>query len=131
MAPCLAFAVVYVWSRRSPTARISFLGLFTFTAPYLPWIILGFGVLLGQSAQHDLLGLAAGHIYYFLEDVYPTITQRKILRTPQLIKTFFDDQVDDTINNNNTQDGLRNLPPRPPGAAAAAAAAGQDQQPVQ
>eukprot|EP01088_Endostelium_zonatum_P004230 TRINITY_DN15437_c0_g1_i1.p1 TRINITY_DN15437_c0_g1~~TRINITY_DN15437_c0_g1_i1.p1 ORF type:complete len:258 (-),score=24.04 TRINITY_DN15437_c0_g1_i1:60-788(-) len=94
LAPCLAFSVVYVWSRRSRDSRISFLGLFTFTAPYLPWVILVFGILLGQPLLQDLLGLAAGHIYYFLEDVYPTITNRRILKTPQIIKSFFDDQAD-------------------------------------
>jgi Derlin-2/3 len=43
LAPSLAFAVVYVWSRRNKNVTMSFLGLFTFTAPYLPWVILGFG----------------------------------------------------------------------------------------
>jgi Derlin-2/3 len=34
---------VYVWSRRNTNVTMSFLGLFNFTAPYLPWVILGFG----------------------------------------------------------------------------------------
>ena len=29
---------VYVWSKRNPHVHMSFLGLFTFTAPYLPWV---------------------------------------------------------------------------------------------
>lgn len=62
--------------------RMSFLGLFTFTAPYLPWVILGFGVLLGQSPIYDLLGVVVGHLYYFLEDVYPEVSGRKLLKTP-------------------------------------------------
>merc|ERR1711879_159225 len=73
LAPSLAFMVVYVWSRRNPSVNMSFLGLFTFSAPYLPWVILGFGLLLGQSPMHDLLGIAAGHVYYYLEDVYPRV----------------------------------------------------------
>jgi Derlin-2/3 len=32
----LAFMTVYIWSRRNRFARMNFLGLFTFTAPYLP-----------------------------------------------------------------------------------------------
>jgi Derlin-2/3 len=43
LAPSLAFAIVYVWSRRNTNVTMSFLGLFNFTAPYLPWVILGFG----------------------------------------------------------------------------------------
>ena len=32
--------IVYVWARRNPHARMNFLGLFNFNAPYLPWVIL-------------------------------------------------------------------------------------------
>jgi hypothetical protein len=40
------------------------------------------GVMLGQSPIYDLLGLGVGHIYYFLEDVYPNISNRRLLKTP-------------------------------------------------
>lgn len=46
---------------------MSFLGLFPFTAPYLPWVLLSFSILLGNSATTDLIGIVVGHIYYFLE----------------------------------------------------------------
>jgi hypothetical protein len=59
LGPSLAFAVVYIWSRRNPNMRMSFLGLFTFNAPYLPWVLIGFGLMLGQSPFHDVLGAFA------------------------------------------------------------------------
>jgi len=94
LAPSLAFMVVYVWGRRNPHITLSFLGLFNFTAPYLPWVILGFGVLLGQNPVFDLLGIVVGHIYYYLEDVYPQLTAgRRILVTPGIFKAFFDTPV--------------------------------------
>eukprot|EP01113_Clastostelium_recurvatum_P031581 TRINITY_DN3954_c0_g1_i3.p1 TRINITY_DN3954_c0_g1~~TRINITY_DN3954_c0_g1_i3.p1 ORF type:complete len:239 (-),score=27.21 TRINITY_DN3954_c0_g1_i3:77-793(-) len=94
LAPSLAFVVVYVWARRNPNVRMSFLGLFTFNAPYLPWVILGFGMLLGQSPLLDGLGIVVGHVYYYLEDIYPTISNgRRILRTPQFLKTILDAPV--------------------------------------
>lgn len=34
-------------------------------------------------------GMAAGHAYYFLEDVYPVMTGRRILKTPGIIKALF------------------------------------------
>ena len=40
--------------------NMSFLGLFSFTAPYLPWVLLIFSVMLGSSPVVDLLGMAAG-----------------------------------------------------------------------
>jgi Derlin-2/3 len=43
----------------------------SFQAPYLPWVLLGFSVLLGNAFSVDLIGMAVGHLYYFLEDVFP------------------------------------------------------------
>ncbi|CAN1326841.1 DER2.2 [Linum perenne] len=91
----LTFMMVYVWSKQNPFIHMSFLGLFTFTAAYLPWVLLGFSVLVGASAWVDLLGMMAGHAYYFLEDVYPRMTGRRPLRTPSVIKALFAD--DDAV----------------------------------
>ncbi|XP_049933926.1 derlin-2.2-like [Nymphaea colorata] len=88
----LTFMMVYVWSKRNPFIPMSFLGLFTFTAAYLPWVLLGFSILVGSSPWIDLLGMAAGHAYYFLEDVYPRMTGRRPLRTPSVIKSLFSDE---------------------------------------
>lgn len=86
----LTFMMVYVWGRRHPRLPLSFLGIFTFSAAYLPWVLLAFSVMLGSSPVVDLLGMAAGHTYYFLEDVYPhTAHGRRLLKTPGVIKALF------------------------------------------
>ena len=85
----LTFMMVYVWGRRNRYVQMSFLGLFSFTAPYLPWVLLIFSCMLGSSPVVDLLGMAAGHVYYFLEDVYPTMTNRRVLKTPALVRYAF------------------------------------------
>eukprot|EP01091_Cochliopodium_minus_P000691 TRINITY_DN10605_c0_g1_i1.p1 TRINITY_DN10605_c0_g1~~TRINITY_DN10605_c0_g1_i1.p1 ORF type:complete len:224 (-),score=24.23 TRINITY_DN10605_c0_g1_i1:38-709(-) len=91
LGPSLSFAVVYIWSRRNPDTPMSFLGVINFKAPYLPIFILVIGFLLGQSPVFDLLGIFVGHIYYFFEDVYPRYRPgRKILATPQIFHTLFD-----------------------------------------
>ena len=75
--------LVYVWARRNPMVRMNFFGLLTFQAPYLPWVLLGFSLLLGNSVSVDLLGMAVGHIYYFLEDVFPNQPGgKRLLKTP-------------------------------------------------
>ncbi|KAI9906000.1 hypothetical protein PsorP6_014025 [Peronosclerospora sorghi] len=63
----LTFMMVYLWGRRNEHVRMSFLGLFPFTAPYLPWVLFSFSILLGNSATTDLIGIIVGHTYYFLE----------------------------------------------------------------
>ncbi|GBF90363.1 der1-like family protein [Raphidocelis subcapitata] len=86
----LTFMMVYVWGRRHQYVNLSFLGIFNFTAPYLPWVLLAFSVMLGSSPKVDLLGMVAGHAYYFLEDVYPRMTNgRRPLKTPALLKALF------------------------------------------
>jgi len=87
----LTFMMVYVWGRRNPFSRLNFLGLFTFTAPYLPWVLLSFSVLLGNDGSVDTLGIAVGHLYYFLEDVYPKMVpnRMRLLKTPRIIELFF------------------------------------------
>jgi len=92
----LAFMMVYVWGRRNEFVRMSFLGLFQFRAPYLPWVLLGFSVMLGNSPVIDLIGIGVGHIYFFLEDVLPAIPAgrgRRLLATPSILHILLDSQA--------------------------------------
>ncbi|KAI9331416.1 Der1-like family-domain-containing protein [Zopfochytrium polystomum] len=74
----LTFMLLYIWSRRNPHLRMNFLGVFTFTAPYLPWVLLGFSILLhGVWPSGDLVGTVVGHCYYFLDDVWPEQQQQR------------------------------------------------------
>lgn len=100
--------LVYVWSRRNPYIRMNFFGLLNFQAPYLPWVLLGFSLLLGNSVIVDLMGIAVGHIYFFLEDVFPAQQGGfKLLKTPKLLKWLFDSPPDDP--------NYRTLPEERPG----------------
>lgn len=56
LGQALVAMLVYVWSRRSPQVRVNFFGLLTFQAPFLPWALMGFSLLLGNSILVDLLG---------------------------------------------------------------------------
>ena len=88
--------LVYVWARRNPFVRMNFFGLLTFQAPYLPYVLLGFSLLLGNSVSVDLLGMAVGHTYYYLEDIFPNQPGGfKILKTPQILKVLCDEAPDD------------------------------------
>lgn len=80
----LSFMMVYVWARRNPHARMNFHGLFDFTAPYLPWVLLSVSVLFGSDGMTDFLGIVVGHLYYFCEDIYPQMlpSRFRLLRTP-------------------------------------------------
>ena len=89
----LAFMFVYVWARgvEQRHLRMSLLGLFPFNAPYLPWVLLLFSLFIGNPIETDLLGIVVGHLYYFLDVVYPQVATirgwsiRHILVTPDII----------------------------------------------
>mmetsp|Transcript_70128 Transcript_70128/g.106054 ORF Transcript_70128/g.106054 Transcript_70128/m.106054 type:complete len:242 (+) Transcript_70128:253-978(+) len=91
LGSALTFMMVYVWGRRNEDVKMSFLGFFQFNAPYLPWVMLGFSILLGNGITMDLIGIAVGHTYYFLEYVLPVVAEirgwrrKKFLQPPALL----------------------------------------------
>nr|XP_019938048.1 PREDICTED: derlin-2 isoform X1 [Paralichthys olivaceus] len=92
--------LVYIWSRRNPNVRMNFFGLLNFQAPFLPWVLMGFSLLLGNSIIVDLLGIAVGHVYYFLEDVFPNQPGGgRWLKTPSIIKMLFHTPEEDANYN--------------------------------
>lgn len=96
LSQAFTIMLVYVWSRRNPYVRMNFFGLLNFQAPYLPWVLLGFSLLLGNSIIVDFIGIVVGHIYYFLEDVFPNQAGGfRILQTPRLIKYLFESPPED------------------------------------
>ncbi|XP_003745341.1 derlin-3 [Galendromus occidentalis] len=86
--------LVYVWARRNPHFRLNFFGLFNFQAPYLPIVLFSFGLLLNNGWVVDLIGIVVGHMYYFLEDVFPRQPGGfKVINTPQWLKSLLDNEL--------------------------------------
>jgi len=100
---------------------MSLLGFITFNAPYLPWVMLCFSLLLGNSVTMDLIGICVGHAYYFLEFVYPVMADirgwriRRIMEPPAVLhwicgtygqqdNVVLDDVVDDAVGLHLHQD---------------------------
>ncbi|XP_030074343.1 derlin-3 [Microcaecilia unicolor] len=98
--------LVYIWSRRNPYIRMNFFGLLNFQAPFLPWVLMGFSLLLGNSILIDLLGIVVGHLYYFLEDVFPNQPGgKKLLLTPGWLRLIFEVPEEDPNYNPLPEDG--------------------------
>jgi hypothetical protein len=72
-----------------PLRPSSMFGLLAFSAPYLPWVLMGFSFIVGHDVTNDLLGIAVGHIYYFLADVYPKLAEVRGWRIQKLMYTPF------------------------------------------
>jgi hypothetical protein len=69
MAEPLLYMIMYVWSRREPEMMLNMYG-FKFKALYCPWVYVAIRVVMGGSATEPLIGVAVGHIYYFLIGIY-------------------------------------------------------------
>ncbi|KAL2550078.1 Derlin-1 [Forsythia ovata] len=85
LGPSMVFILPYVWSREFPNARVNIHGLFELKGFYLPYYMIAADLVLGNPLQQSMMGIAAGHLYYFLTVLYPLSTGNNILKTPRLI----------------------------------------------
>ncbi|QUC19505.1 uncharacterized protein UV8b_03746 [Ustilaginoidea virens] len=101
----LSSTLVYIWSRRNPDTRLSFLGLLVFTAPYLPWVLMTFSLFMHGSVPRDeIMGVVIGHVWYFFNDVYPPLYNgSRPLDAPSWWRRLFNGQVSE-----ESRDGFNN-----------------------
>lgn len=72
LGSALSNTLVYIWSRRNPDTLLSILGLITFKAPWLPWVLMGFSwVMHGIVPKDEICGVVVGHVLYYFNDLYP------------------------------------------------------------
>eukprot|EP00397_Hematodinium_sp_SG-2012_P036212 GEMP01039065.1.p1 GENE.GEMP01039065.1~~GEMP01039065.1.p1 ORF type:complete len:240 (-),score=34.64 GEMP01039065.1:1131-1850(-) len=84
LGPSMIFAIIYYWSRREPYAQLSFFS-FSIKAYQFPFVLMFVQVLMGNSLWADLIGLASGHLYYFLKEIVPAEYGYTILTTPAIL----------------------------------------------
>lgn len=62
LGSALSSTLIYIWSRKNPDTMLSFLGLLVFKAPYLPWVLLAFSVVMhGTVPKDEMCGIVVGH----------------------------------------------------------------------
>jgi len=100
LGSALTFMMTYVWGRRNEDVRMSMFGVISFTAPYLPWVMLAFGFLVGNAIDMSLVGIMVGHTYYFLQYVFPVVAEMrgwkrtKILAPPRFLRYLCGEEVE-------------------------------------
>lgn len=92
LGPALLSAVIHVWSRHFPNMRVT-LFFVTVPAAYLSFALLAMHLLMGGGINYaGLAGVVCGHLYYFLDSVYPLMPGnqgRKLIRTPHMVQRMF------------------------------------------
>eukprot|EP00937_MAST-01D_sp_MAST-1D-sp2_P000295 g295.t1 len=80
----LSFTVIYACSRRHPEANTGFMG-FSFKVKLLPWVLMALGILMGGDPTEDLIGIAVGHLFYFVIAEVPQAYGYHLLQTPEFL----------------------------------------------
>lgn len=79
----LATYYVYIWARTFEGADVNFMDLFTLKAEVMPWFFCLQTFLLEQEIPFaDLIGIAVGHLYYYLNN-------KKLLQIPDSVRNWF------------------------------------------
>ncbi|CAG8749582.1 13356_t:CDS:2, partial [Racocetra persica] len=56
---------------------------------YFPWVLLAFNVIESGNVWPTAIGIIAGHIYYYLQDLYPASGGPRLLNTPRWLYKYF------------------------------------------
>ena len=84
----LVFTVLYLWTKREPNAQVSIFG-FPIQAKFLPFALLCLDLFMGKPVNGDIIGIGAGHLYYFIVEIVPALYGKDFLHTPEFLINFF------------------------------------------
>lgn len=85
----LLMTLIYLWSQLNRDAIVTFMFGIRCKASYFPWILLAYHLLTGQIPILEAIGVLVGHLYYYLEYVYPARTGIRWIRTPAILYHYY------------------------------------------
>uniref|UniRef100_A0A0R3RZ64 Derlin n=1 Tax=Elaeophora elaphi TaxID=1147741 RepID=A0A0R3RZ64_9BILA len=86
----MVLSVLYIWCQMNKDQIVQFWFGTQFKAMYLPWILVGFNMILRGGGMNELIGILVGHAYYFLMFKYPQdFGGHAFLQTPQILYRWF------------------------------------------
>lgn len=105
----LLIAIVHLWGRHAENVTVNMYGFISIPAKYLSLTMLVLDVIIkGGFAPSDAMGLVGGHLYYFLDSVFPTMDGGKqVIFTP----VWFERIIDNIQNMLGNLTGLQRGPP--------------------
>ncbi|CAG9765980.1 unnamed protein product [Ceutorhynchus assimilis] len=106
----MVLSVLYIWCQLNKEVIVNFWFGTSFKAIYLPWVLLGFNLVMSGGGVMELIGILIGHLYFFLAFKYPQeLGGPSLLATPGFLKNFFPDEIERTVH------GFGQVPERAPG----------------
>ncbi|KAJ1834790.1 hypothetical protein LPJ63_001675 [Coemansia sp. RSA 2711] len=98
----LVASLTYMWSRHYSYLFINFMGLFTTSAAYLPWILVAFSSLVeNRWPTVDLVAISVGHVFWFLSEEWPRRVESggvRVLKAPRPLCKLMHQDIDDELD---------------------------------
>ena len=108
LAHQLLYALVYIDSKREPQKNVM-IYFITIKNCYVPYAFLLFSLITGGSIIENIIGIVAGHIYFFFKEIAPIQNGIDLLKTPKFLvdlsEKYITDPEDNVNNNMNQQRG--------------------------
>nr|AEE62126.1 unknown [Dendroctonus ponderosae] len=89
----MVLSVLYVWCQLNSDVIVTFWFGTRFKAIFLPWVLLGFNLVISGGGLMELIGILIGHLYFFLAFKYPQeLGCPSLLSTPGFLKNWFPEE---------------------------------------
>lgn len=90
----MILSVLYVWCQLNKDVIVNFWFGTRFKAMYLPWVLLGFNMILSGRGLLEIIGIIVGHLYFVLKFKYPEeLRGPSLLQTPAIFRKWFPDET--------------------------------------
>lgn len=88
LGPALTFMVVYIWGKKNAQQLVSLVDILHIKGSSLPFLLMISSHFMKQKTlKLDIMGMVAGHIFYYLEEVYPRLSGgHRIISAPDKFK---------------------------------------------
>lgn len=105
----ILIAIVHLWGRHAENVTVNMYGFIHIPAKYLSLTMLLLDLIIkGGFLMSDVMGLVGGHLYYFLDSVYPSMPEGKQLI---FVPIWFERLIDNIQNSLGSITGLQRGPP--------------------
>lgn len=90
--PALQLAILHLWGRQSSNVTVRLYGFISIPAKFLSLATIALEIVVTGSVRPAyIIGLVAGHVYYFLDREYPQLPSgRHVIFTPAVFAAFID-----------------------------------------
>jgi Derlin-2/3 len=91
LGPGITFMIVYIWGKKNAQQLINLVDVLHIKGSSLPFLLMISSHFMKQKTlKLDLMGIIAGHLYYYLEEIYPRLSGgHRVISSPNIIRTLF------------------------------------------